>query len=192
VTEAAERVGLADRLNQTAGALSRGLRQRHAIAQALVHRPMLLLLDEPAAGLDPAARRDLSRLLISLRDRGITLVVSSHILAELEDYSDHMVIIDHGRVAGGTAFKGAQLYIALAVPDVRLKDFLAGWVEIEILQADASRARLVCKGGGAERRASLLQALIGAGFAVSDFGEDRHALEDLYFAQLDQAAEPRN
>ena len=191
VAEAAESVGLGDRLEQLAGALSRGLRQRLAIAQALVHRPKLLLLDEPAAGLDPAARRDLSRLLLALRDKGMTLVVSSHILAELEDYSDHMVIIDHGHVAGGTAFKGAQLYIALAAPDPRLADFLTGQDQIEILQADASQARVICK-GGAERRAALLQAMIGAGFAVSDFGEDRHALEELYFAQLGRSGEARH
>jgi ABC-2 type transport system ATP-binding protein len=191
VAEASQSVGLTDRLDQAAGALSRGLRQRLAIAQALVHRPKLLLLDEPAAGLDPAARRDLSRLLLSLRDKGMTLVVSSHILAELEDYSDHMVIIDHGRVAGGTTFKGAQLYLALAAPDGRLRDFLAQQTGIEIVQADQSQARVICR-GGAESRASLLQALIGAGFAVSDFGEDRHALEELYFVRLDRSGEVRN
>ncbi|HUO01418.1 MAG TPA: ABC transporter ATP-binding protein [Rhizomicrobium sp.] len=187
VTDAAQSVGLSNRLDHLAGALSRGLRQRLAIAQALVHRPKILLLDEPAAGLDPAARRDLSRLLLALRDKGMTLVVSSHILAELEDYSDHMVIIDHGHVAGGAAFKGAQLYIALAVPDVRLSDFLARQERVEILQADSSQARVICR-GGAERRASLLQAMIDAGFAVSDFGEDRHALEELYFSQLGREA----
>ncbi|HEY4077172.1 MAG TPA: ATP-binding cassette domain-containing protein, partial [Rhizomicrobium sp.] len=93
---AAARVGLADRLEQAAGTLSRGLRQRLAIAQAIVHRPTVLLLDEPAAGLDPQARRDLSQLLLSLKRDGMTLVVSSHILAELEDYSDRMIIVDHG------------------------------------------------------------------------------------------------
>jgi len=80
---AAVRVGLADRMEQAAGQLSRGLRQRLAIAQAIVHRPKVLLLDEPAAGLDPKARRDLSRLLLVLRDGGMTLVVSSHILGRL-------------------------------------------------------------------------------------------------------------
>lgn len=185
VAVAAQNVGLTDRLDQAAGALSRGLRQRLAIAQALVHRPSLLLLDEPAAGLDPQARRDLSHLLLSLRDKGMTLVVSSHILAELEDYSDQMVIIDHGHVAGGSAFKGALLHIALAAPDDRLKDFLAAQEGVEILQADPLRARMICR-GGVERRASLLAALIGAGFAVSDFGEDRHALEELYFARLNR------
>lgn len=185
VAVAAQNVGLTDRLDQAAGALSRGLRQRLAIAQALVHRPSLLLLDEPAAGLDPQARRDLSHLLLSLRDKGMTLVVSSHILAELEDYSDQMVIIDHGHVAGGSAFKGALLHIALAAPDDRLKDFLAAQEGVEILQADPLRYRMICR-GGVERRASLLAALIGAGFAVSDFGEDRHALEELYFARLNR------
>ncbi len=185
VTAAAQSVGLSDRLGQPAGALSRGLRQRLAIAQALVHGPELLLLDEPAAGLDPQARRDLSHLLLSLRDRGMTLIVSSHILAELEDYSDQMVIIDHGRVAGGSTFKGAQLHIVLAAPDQRLKAFLMNQDGVEILQADPARARVICQ-GGMERRAALLQGLIGAGFAVSDFGEDRHALEELYFARLNR------
>jgi ABC-2 type transport system ATP-binding protein len=191
MTEAAQRVGLIDRLDQPAGALSRGLRQRLAIAQALVHRPKLLLLDEPAAGLDPAARRDLSRLLIALRDKGMTLVVSSHILAELEDYSDHMVIIDRGRVAGETAFKGTRLSVTLAAPDGRLEDFLAGQAGIEVLQADQSQARLVCE-GGMQARAALLRALIGAGFAVSDFGEDRRALEELYFEQLKRPEGPQH
>ncbi len=185
VTAAAQSVGLSDRLGQPAGALSRGLRQRLAIAQALVHGPELLLLDEPAAELDPQARRDLSRLLVSLRDRGMTLIVSSHILAELEDYSDQMVIIDHGRVAGGSTFKGAQLHIVLAAPDQRLKAFLMHQDGVEILQADPAHARVICQ-GGMERRAALLQGLIGAGFAVSDFGEDRHALEELYFARLNR------
>src|SRR5271168_3950898 len=83
--KAAGRVGLVDRLDTKAGELSRGLRQRLAIGQAIVHEPKVLLLDEPAAGLDPQARRDLSALLLQLRDDGMTLVVSSHILAELED-----------------------------------------------------------------------------------------------------------
>src|SRR6478735_3429287 len=114
---AAARVGLSDRMEQAAGALSRGLRQRLAIAQTIVHAPKVLLLDEPAAGLDPQARRDLSRLLVELRDGGMTLVVSSHILAELEDYSDRMVIVDKGHIAGGESIAlkaGDRLRLKLA------------------------------------------------------------------------------
>src|SRR5262245_28334934 len=86
-TLAAERVDLTDRMKNPVAELSRGLRQRLAIGQAIVHGPKVVLLDEPAAGLDPLARRDLSQLLVALKNSGMTLVVSSHILSELEDYS---------------------------------------------------------------------------------------------------------
>jgi len=181
---AAGRVGLSDRMEQAAGQLSRGLRQRLAIAQTIVHQPKVLLLDEPAAGLDPKARRDLSQLLLSLRDSGMTLVVSSHILAELEDYSDRMVIVDHGRIAGGESIAlktGTRLRIVLAAPREDLKDFLSGQ-GAQVLEATADQV-VVSMAADAEARARLLAALIGAGFAVADFTEDVRALEDVYFAQ---------
>jgi len=181
---AAGRVGLSDRMEQAAGQLSRGLRQRLAIAQTIVHQPKVLLLDEPAAGLDPQARRDLSQLLLSLRDSGMTLVVSSHILAELEDYSDRMVIVDHGRIAGGESIAlktGTRLRIVLAAPREDLKDFLGGQ-GAQILEVTASQA-VVSMAADAPARARLLAALIAAGFAVADFTEDARALEDVYFAQ---------
>jgi ABC-2 type transport system ATP-binding protein len=181
---AASRVGLSDRMEQPAGALSRGLRQRLAIAQAIVHQPKVLLLDEPAAGLDPQARRDLSNLLLSLRDGGMTLVVSSHILAELEDYCDRMVIVDRGHIAGGDSIAlktGARLRIRLAAPREDLKEFLAGQ-GAAVLEADPHHA-LVNVTADEEARARLLAALVGAGFSVADFTEDVRALEDVYFAR---------
>ena len=185
---AAGRVGLSDRMEQAAGQLSRGLRQRLAIAQTIVHQPKVLLLDEPAAGLDPKARRDLSQLLLSLRDSGMTLVVSSHILAELEDYSDRMVIVDHGRIAGGESIAlktGARLRIVLAAAREDLKDFLAGQ-GAEILEATPNQV-VVSMAADAGARARLLAALVEAGFAVADFTEDARALEDVYFAQTGRA-----
>jgi ABC-2 type transport system ATP-binding protein len=182
---AAGRVGLSDRMEQAAGALSRGLRQRLAIAQAIVHQPAVLLLDEPAAGLDPQARRDLSHLLLSLREGGMTLVVSSHILAELEDYSDRMVIVDHGRIAGGESIAlkgGARLRIRLAAPREELKDFLVKQ-GAQIVQASADQA-LVTMAAGPVEKAALLTALVQAGFAVAEFAEDAQALEEVYFAQV--------
>jgi ABC-2 type transport system ATP-binding protein len=188
VEAAAARVGLADRMEQAAGALSRGLRQRLAIAMALVHRPSVLLLDEPAAGLDPQARRDLSRLLLSLRADGMTLVVSSHILAELEDYSDRMIIVDHGRIAGGETIRlreaaGTRLRIGLAQPHAGLQDFLARQPGVEIL-GDNDGQTLVSLAGGAAERAALLAALVRDGFAVSEFGASAGNLEDVYFARV--------
>jgi ABC-2 type transport system ATP-binding protein len=185
---AAGRVGLSDRMEQAAGQLSRGLRQRLAIAQTIVHQPKVLLLDEPAAGLDPKARRDLSQLLLSLKGSGMTLVVSSHILAELEDYSDRMVIVDHGRIVGGESIAlktGARLRIVLAAPREDLKDFLSGQ-GAKILEATADQA-VVGMHADAGARARLLAALVEAGFAVADFTEDARALEDVYFAQTGRA-----
>lgn len=187
VAAAAARVGLADRMEQPAGALSRGLRQRLAIAQAIVHQPSVLLLDEPAAGLDPQARRDLSALLLSLKADGMTIVVSSHILAELEDYSDRMIIVDQGHIAGGQAIalreSRARLRILLAVPAQGLGEALAAHPGVEIIEAAAGRA-LVLVDGGSEARAALLAALVHQGFAVSEFAEDVRALEEVYFAQV--------
>lgn len=94
----AERLQLTPHLKVAAGKLSRGLRQRLAIAQSLIHAPKILLLDEPASGLDPDARIHLSALLVDLRKSGMTIIVSSHILAELQDYSTHLLILQEGRL----------------------------------------------------------------------------------------------
>lgn len=185
VQSAAARVGLADRLEQAAGTLSRGLRQRLAIAQAIVHRPTVLLLDEPAAGLDPQARRDLSQLLLSLKGGGMTLVVSSHILAELEDYSDRMIIVDHGRIAGGetiTLRDKLRLRIRLARPQEGLAAFLTGQ-GAGIAEADDLHAIVILEGGD-DARAALLAALVKESFAVSEFAEDAQALEEAYFKRV--------
>ena len=181
---AAARVGLLDRLEQPAGALSRGLRQRLAIAQTIVHQPAVLLLDEPAAGLDPQARRDLSQLLLSLRDGGMTLVVSSHILAELEDYSDRMVIVDDGRIAGGESIavkSGARLRIRLCAP--RGSEGFSDGARRGDRRSAADHVIVTLSGGAAER-ASLLSALVQHDFAVSEFAEDVRALEEVYFARV--------
>ena len=188
VEAAAARVGLSDRMEQAAGALSRGLRQRLAIGQAIVHRPAVLLLDEPAAGLDPRARRDLSELLLSLKAGGMTLVVSSHILAELEDYCSQMVIIDKGLVAGGGAVQltdaaRTELRIVLAVPRPGLGAFLAGREQIAVIEADDSHALIGIVPDSAAQ-AVLIKALIEAGFAVSRVHEPAPSLEAAYFKRV--------
>lgn len=189
--KAAARVGLADRLGALAGELSRGLRQRLAIGQTIVHEPRVLLLDEPAAGLDPQARRDLSALLVALKDSGMTLVVSSHILAELEDYCSEMIIIEDGRIAGGKPVKVRDverprylLEIATARSDLR--DFLASRAGLDVVEADEHHALFTfTRNPGA--RAKLIRDLVAAGFELSSFAESTKALEDTYFAQVGRA-----
>lgn len=98
VERVAGRLHLEKLLDRRARELSRGQRQRLAIAQAVVHEPPIALLDEPASGLDPEARASLAHLINQLREEGMTLVVSSHILSELEAYSTHMLVIRDGRI----------------------------------------------------------------------------------------------
>lgn len=98
VEEIAKRVGLSERMYQKAGALSRGYRQRLGVALTLIHAPKLLVLDEPASGMDPESRIHFSQFILSLRDAGHTLLVSSHILAELEDYCTDMLVLREGCV----------------------------------------------------------------------------------------------
>ena len=188
--KAAGRVGLSDRMETPAGQLSRGLRQRLAIAQTIVHEPRVLLLDEPAAGLDPQARRDLSTLLVALKDGGMTLVVSSHILAELEDYCSEMIIIEEGRIVGGKAVKVRDVerpryLVEIATARSDLKDFLMARAGLDVIECDQHHA-LFTFTRNASVRAKLIRDLIAAGFEVSSFGESTKALEDAYFAQVRQ------
>jgi len=106
--DVAKRLNLDEYLDTEANHLSRGLRQRLAIAQTIIHRPKILFLDEPAAGLDPDARFQLSKLLLSLKDEGMTLIVSSHILSELEDYSTHMLVMKNGQIIKHCALDGSS------------------------------------------------------------------------------------
>jgi ABC-2 type transport system ATP-binding protein len=95
---AMERLGLADRRNDLVDTLSGGLRRRVEIAKALLHRPQVLLMDEASTGLDPAARRDLSRHVEALRDKdGVTILLTSHILAEAER-CDRLVLLHEGKI----------------------------------------------------------------------------------------------
>jgi ABC-2 type transport system ATP-binding protein len=191
----AAHVGLSDRLETPAAELSRGLRQRLAIGQAIVHEPKVLMLDEPASGLDPQARRDLSKLLVSLRERGMTLVVSSHILSELEDYSNEMIIIDDGRIAGGSAVKlredsRATLRIQLASARTDLAEFLARQTGIEMLESDAFSANFRFL-GNAQARVRLLRLVVAEGFDIVSFSDAPRQLEEAYFAGVRAQAQAR-
>jgi ABC-2 type transport system ATP-binding protein len=94
-----ERTGLADRARDRLGGLSKGLSQRVGFAQALLGEPELLLLDEPTSGLDPLGVRDARDWILAARARGASVLVSSHVLSEVERTCDHVAILNQGRVA---------------------------------------------------------------------------------------------
>jgi ABC-2 type transport system ATP-binding protein len=98
VEEVLEQVNLTDKKKEQIKSLSRGMRQRVGIAQAIIHMPKYLILDEPASGLDPEARIQLAELFKKLNKEGITLLVSSHILAELDQYANHLIVLKEGKL----------------------------------------------------------------------------------------------
>ena len=99
--ELLELVGLSDAAGRRVEGMSKGMQQRLGLAQALIGEPKLLLLDEPTSALDPAGRRDVRTLLLGLRDRGIAVLLNSHLLGELERVCDRVIILAHGRVVAG-------------------------------------------------------------------------------------------
>jgi len=165
--------------------LSRGERQRVSLARALMHNPTLLLLDEPAEGLDPGGRAELKELLRLLRDRGKTIFISSHVLADLEEICSDLVFIREGRIvaAGSMAEFHARLRervvfrvrhldapertaaLAARLRDLRLIESGPGWTDVELP-------------GDAERRASVLASLVNSGLRVTEFSARRGRLEE--------------
>lgn len=184
VSRAASSVGIADRMNQRAGELSRGLRQRLAIARTLVHRPALLLLDEPAAGLDPEARTELSALIRSLRAAGMTLIVSSHILSELEQYSTHLLTMRGGQITGphpvGAIMPGGERLRAVVAGDVTVAvGFLQTRPDVANIQVEPDGISFEHL-AGEEARRLLLRDMIDAGVPVVSFAVAAADLERIY------------
>ncbi|MDH3453638.1 MAG: ABC transporter ATP-binding protein [Desulfuromonadales bacterium] len=189
VTErAAERLGIADRLGTKAGALSRGLRQRLAIAQAVVHEPQILMLDEPASGLDPEARHSLAELFLALRDQGMTLVVSSHILSELDEYSTDMLVLRDGRILSHApieqkALAAVRLKLTLAGPCRGLQELLAGLPAVSGVEGDDQSAVLSFSGDAAARH-QLLKNLLEKGLPVCAFAEQQRNMQSAYLESV--------
>ena len=181
---AAAAVDLSGRLNQTAETLSRGLGQRLAVARAIVHRPPLLLMDEPASGLDPEARHDLSQLIRRLRGAGITLIVSSHILSELEDYSTHMLSLRNGRAGDLVALSGAgaptRRWRANILGDSEpASRFIVELPSVSAITADSTGIEFDFNGDEAAQ-AELLRHLIVRDVLVTSFVPLGGHLEALY------------
>jgi ABC-2 type transport system ATP-binding protein len=190
VQDVARFLNMSDKLQSLSGNLSRGQRQRVAIGQAIVHMPKVLLLDEPASGLDPEARADLSVLFRNLQTMGMTLVVSSHILSELDEYCTHILSIRDGRVSRFASLAASTvsaegvvktlMQIQLAAPAPQLATLLGGY-EVAHLDAQGTTPSTVyLPAGDLSARAALLARLTTAGVPVCAFHEVRTSLQASY------------
>jgi ABC-2 type transport system ATP-binding protein len=186
-----ELVDLGDRRDAYVQDLSRGMQQRLCLAHALVHDPQVLLLDEPASGLDPRARVELRELLRELRSMGKTIVISSHILPELEELCTSVAIVDHGQVlAQGRVSEierrlrfGAVLRVQLLLEG----DELAAARDQLAAQPDVASATILPDGtvelgfrGDDAAAARLLASVVAAGLPVASFARSASDLEELF------------
>jgi ABC-2 type transport system ATP-binding protein len=191
IEESLETVELADRAKDRVGGYSHGMRQRLGIAASLLRDPKLLLLDEPATGLDPAGMRDMRILIRRLADQGITVVLSSHLLAEVEELCNRVAIVRSGKIV----YEG---FIA------ELKR--AAGASYRLSTTDDERALAVCRAqaGIADVRiehgkitftaddgavAVLSQALVEAGALIHALAPQTVTLEDLFFSLTEDDAD---
>ena len=186
-----ERVWLAEKSSQKIKALSRGMRQRLGLARTLLPNPSAVLLDEPAAGLDPAGRVQFRKLLLELRDQGKALVVSSHILADMSEYCTHIAIMERGSlrrfgtVAEFTAVAGDEVHgrrryhVTLARPTSNLRDAISAIEGVGVIDANGDRFTVEW-GRTPDDAARLLAELVARGLPVASFSAEPFDLEQAY------------
>jgi ABC-2 type transport system ATP-binding protein len=191
-----ELVGLMDRKDQAVDTLSRGLKQRLCLARALVHDPAVLLLDEPASGLDPRARVEMREILKELQKMGKTIVISSHILPELTELCTMIGIIDQGRMRATGPVKDV---IQRLTSGRRLRITVLGQKDeaAAVLQPLTMVHAVTTVNGAIEAEyegddttaASILQTLTAAGIKVSAFSQLDGGLEDAFLRATSEDGE---
>lgn len=168
--------------------LSKGMRQRLSIARTLLHDPKVLILDEPANGLDPRARVEMRHLIEQLRDLDKTILLSSHILTELSDMVDSVAILEQGRlVTSGSLDEINRKLRPDRVVKIRLLEYPEGYErvltqlgEVQKVDRGADGHLRVAYEGGDEVVAAVVRALAGAGLAVVRVEPERDDLEHIF------------
>jgi ABC-2 type transport system ATP-binding protein len=198
VDDLLELVGLEHKAGTDVSGLSRGMQQRLGLARTLVHDPQLLILDEPASGLDPRARVEVRAILQELCRQGRTLLISSHILSELAALCDRIGIIEQGRMlAQGTPAEIESRAAGTMTVDVAvlhnggsdgdaIQRALARAGDFGVVSAMATDNGIrVVLDGDADRAAALLRALIESGVDVTAFTPRRDDLEQVFLSVTD-------
>jgi ABC-2 type transport system ATP-binding protein len=191
-------VNLLDRADDPCGSLSKGLRQRVALARALLNDPSVLFLDEPTSGLDPVATREVNELIASLRERGVTIFLTTHRLEEAERLCDRVAILNTTlRLIGRPDELRAQLFTRSL--DVRIRAPLADPAAVFGALPEVEGWEQAPPAGGYRLAVSdpdiaapaVARALVGAGADILSIAESRHSLEDVYLELIDEDVEAK-
>lgn len=192
IQQVIERMELTKYKDTPAGQLSRGWRQRLAIAQSILPNPKVLFLDEPASGLDPEARMHLSKLLLGLQSEGMTIIVSSHILSELQDYSSHMLMIKNGKVTKHCRLdepsekeKPLPLEITFTELNEEILSILKQNDRLSVLSV-GEKSVVVEFNGQAQERHQLLKTLIKQDLPVCEVKQLKPSMAEVYIHASDE------
>jgi ABC-2 type transport system ATP-binding protein len=195
IEHALRAVNLTDRANDPCGTLSKGLRQRVALARALLSEPEVLFLDEPTAGLDPAASREVHDLIATLGESGVTIFLTTHRLDEAERLCDRVAILSTTlRTIGRPAELRDQLFakaltIRTAAPLPDPDHVFAGQPAVESWRLDGEGTYLVSVSDSGVAAPAITRALVAAGADVLTIAESYHSLEDVYLELIDEDRE---
>jgi ABC-2 type transport system ATP-binding protein len=196
IDQALRAVNLADRAGDQCGALSKGLRQRVALARALLSDPAVLFLDEPTSGLDPVATREVHELIGSLRERGVTIFLTTHRLEEAERLCDRVAILNTSlRLIGRPDELRQRLFrrsldVRVRAPLDDPKAVLGALPEVEGWEQTPSGYTLTVSDPDLAAPA-LARALVAADADILSIAESRHSLEDVYLELIDEDVEAK-
>ncbi len=184
IDQALATVELADRAKDRVGGYSHGMRQRLGIAAALLREPRLLLLDEPATGLDPAGMRDMRLLIRRLADQGMTVLLSSHLLAEVEELCNRVAIVRTGKIVYEGAIadlkrSAGATYRLSTTDDERALAVSRAQPGVEDVRVVHGRIAFTADEAAV---AELSQALVEAGALIRMLAPEHVTLEDLFFS----------
>lgn len=191
VDTALEIVGLAKRASDRVGSYSKGMQQRLGLAVALIGEPELILLDEPTSALDPVGRREVRDVLHSLKQRGVTVFLNSHLLTEVEQVCDRVAIVDRGRVIA----IGPLAEITGDGWSVRIRLDRASPAFVEALRPfgqpaeEEAGSAIVVRGLSPEQVPDAVAALVRAGARITAVEPNRRSLEDQFIRLLHGSAD---
>jgi ABC-2 type transport system ATP-binding protein len=195
ITRALRAVNLADRANDACGTLSKGLCQRVALARALLSDPEVLFLDEPTAGLDPVAARDVHELITALRQRGVTIFLTTHRLEEAERLCDRVAILNTTlRTIGRPDDLRDRLFaktltVRTLVPLPGPGRLFTGLPAVDSWRQDGPAAYVLAVADPAAAAPAVTRALVGAGADVLSISQAHHSLEDVYLELIHEDKE---
>ena len=194
INELLGQVGLSDRKNNYVGTFSRGMKQRLALAQALLAEPEVLLLDEPALGLDPMGAKEIRDLILNLKkDRNVTIFMSSHILPEVEAICDEVGIINKGKLLVQDSVEnlrrttgiGMKLKIVLAQPDKRVVSALQKMSCIQDVKSVGQKLTIYTTFRD-EVRPQIIDTIVKSGGRILSFNIKEASLEEILFKVVEE------